>query len=749
MALWHKVKSAIEGSTATAVRGTVVAYTEQTRVNVYTAGGVPVVFVAMPSTEVTFQRVGRRFRIECPVRGRLYICDGQSIWDFRTDQQTPTVGSASAMKFVGPGNELVGTTSGIDSWWGRGFPSGPVSESRFLDRAVWVVPGTLDSGAAEIVVDQGTGVLLAVRSVDSTWRAEFTAIEFPDRVDPGDFDWDGATHPAQSMQLEGPCDPAPVAPMEEPMEEVVAPPSPVDPRARILPVRFVAEDGNVTSLAVGQTVEWHLRFNSVDTGTPATATVHARAMPPRATRATPAEGYEDGELRWPTTLRGDGWSAHWEAPRPTIGPIEVTGELENDTSAGIYGQDFEPATRGRIRRMRVLVHSVPGTPHDRTQNSGGAEGSRRWIDVQAAPDMGFGPARPTQFDARTRGIPEALIVDLDLDAAAPAFPRGRHKPGDAVAHGRSMWSADAELPIVARLDLTVPLTAAEFILPLPVNHRSPWDSRGGLRLFPDHAGCWVISRGSLFRLSQDGGTELAMALPEGSLAASSDGTTLLIHGPESFVVRADGSTTAIALPHGSARDLLHPVVDPPGEYLALLRDPASESVPIGYHYRPARIFSDGTVLAGPVIDLGADPEAIGLVGGTYWLVTRQRIHLLDDTLHPDVVRPLPPGAMSSGFIEDQMWIITHRPHPLDNPDWRAEFAPSADHPGVDDPYLLVMLDLPSLQPQWAMPVGEHHPRVSKDDYRTVWVTTSGLRGRRPDGTISEFDVSALLDAADQ
>lgn len=40
-------------------------------VNNYSAGGEPVVFVGLPAFEVTFQRVGRRFRIESPTRGPL------------------------------------------------------------------------------------------------------------------------------------------------------------------------------------------------------------------------------------------------------------------------------------------------------------------------------------------------------------------------------------------------------------------------------------------------------------------------------------------------------------------------------------------------------------------------------------------------------------------------------------------------------------------------------------------------------
>lgn len=521
------------------------------------------------------------------------------------------------------------------------------------------------------------------------------------------------------------------------------------PRSRVIAVRFVPEDGDVTTLAVGETVDWHLRFSSADNDTLASVTVNALAMPPRAARAAPTKRYEDGELRWPTTLRGDGWSAYWAAPRPAIGPIEVTGEFENDISAGIYGHDFEPATRGRVRRIRVRVRLEPATPHNDAQAPSGVAGTHRWIDLQTAPDMGYVPAQPLQIDAHTQGMPEALVVDLDLDAAAQAAPRSRFCPADSVAHGRSMWTADTDLPIVARVDLTDPPAVTEYILPLPVKLRAPWSPRGRLRLFPDTSGCWVIGDGSLFRLSQDGGFAFSKALPDGSLAAASDGMTLLVHGAESFVLHGDGSLTAIELPPGSGRDLLHPVVDSQGEYLALLRDSASETVPIGYYFRPARIFADGTALTGPVMDLGTDPEAIGLVDGAYWLVTRRNIHILDSALLPEVVRPLPPSAMVAGFVNDQMWIITHRPHPLDDPDWRNDLDISPVAPGFNDSYLLVMLDLPNLRPLWAMPINEHHPRVSKGDLGTIWVTTHGIRGRYPDGTTTDLDVSTLLEKADQ
>lgn len=285
------------------------------------------------------------------------------------------------MRLMGPGRDLIVATDGLR---GRGFPSGPVTESRMQDRPVWVVPGTLNVCAAEIIVEQGTVALLAVRALDSTRGAELTVIEFLVRRTPAfssGTDAHDRPNPRNSRSH-------------------TTPPSRRRWRKGARRLRPLIFD-----------FEFRLSGSSPRRGT---SPRWQWGSPSSATRASPA-------------------SAHWEPPRPTVGAVEVTGELVTDTSAGIHSHDYEPATRVRIRRISVLVHTEPGTPHDRIQNPGVVEGSCRWIDVQAAPHMGYGPARPLQIGVHTKGIPEALIVDLDLDAAALASPRGRHdRPPDRI-----------------------------------------------------------------------------------------------------------------------------------------------------------------------------------------------------------------------------------------------------------------------------------------------------------------------------
>ena len=54
-----------------------------------------------------------------------------------------------------------------------GYPSGPISEQRFSQRSVYLVPGTwLEGATRDLLVDKETGVILGVRGADGSIAAE-------------------------------------------------------------------------------------------------------------------------------------------------------------------------------------------------------------------------------------------------------------------------------------------------------------------------------------------------------------------------------------------------------------------------------------------------------------------------------------------------------------------------------------------------------------------------------------------------
>lgn len=130
-------------------------------------------------------------------------------------------------------------------------------------------------------------------------------------------------------------------------------------RRRVLTIlvdRIAIEDGQIPPPAIGEVVEFPLRFweySTSETGTDQhdAMTIRARlepsGRPPHRrgvideTAATDNAGQHD--LWWGGLLRGDGWTASWEGQRPRTGQVELTG-----TFHGVMGIDAEGSTqRGR------------------------------------------------------------------------------------------------------------------------------------------------------------------------------------------------------------------------------------------------------------------------------------------------------------------------------------------------------------------------------------------------------------------
>lgn len=128
----------------------------------------------------------------------------------------------------------------------------------------------------------------------------------------------------------------------------------VEQSRRVLPVRvdaWTVMDMNGPECDLGETVEFILEFREASEESEEgadradmTVTVDARAQ------EYPGAGEFDPEqMTWTTLLTGDGWSARWDAPRPVLGRVRLTGTFHRESlgaarddgraDAGRSGQD--------------------------------------------------------------------------------------------------------------------------------------------------------------------------------------------------------------------------------------------------------------------------------------------------------------------------------------------------------------------------------------------------------------------------
>ena len=99
-----------------------------------------------------------------------------------------------------------------------------------------------------------------------------------------------------------------------------------------------------------------------------------------------------GAVRWSTTVTGDGFRAHWEAPSAVRGPVRVRGDLVVDPLDG------RPTT-GRILRVRVVTE----------MRAIGEDGVERVVALRGRDRT----AIPTSLDPEDRGV----LLDLELNVA--------------------------------------------------------------------------------------------------------------------------------------------------------------------------------------------------------------------------------------------------------------------------------------------------------------------------------------------
>ena len=272
----------------------------------------------------------------------------------------------------------------------------------------------------------------------------------------------------------------------------------VEQARRVLPVRvdaWTVMDMNGPECDLGETVEFILEFREASEGseeceeaadrTDMTVTVDAWAQ------QYPGAGEVDPErMTWNTLLTGDGWSARWDAPRPLLGRVRLTGTFHRE-SLGPHETTVVP-TRGGLARIR-------------TQNGRRGEESRI-TEFE----------RIWKSDADRESDIRSFLVDLDLDAASRPEPSDLQRP--CVVHGfavtgdaghRAFWRGDVRLPLVWRTDLASGMTTS-VALPLRIGDAEMYLARvQGPTADPEEDACRVVTvdRNSgrrCFTVSRDG-----------------------------------------------------------------------------------------------------------------------------------------------------------------------------------------------------------------------------------------------------
>lgn len=168
---------------------------------------------------------------------------------------------------------------------------------------------------------------MRVVASDDSWEAWLDNLQVK-QVDNAVFRWTGRAEPPEPIQPPAEWVPPPIA------EQLTPIPDPellvTDPRARQLRARLdeiVIADGQLSPPRVGDTIEVHLSF--LDDPSPMNAEpVEIRALAEPIDQGPPRED-RFGVLRWPTILRGDGWTAKWFTPRPEIGHVLVRGHFDH------------------------------------------------------------------------------------------------------------------------------------------------------------------------------------------------------------------------------------------------------------------------------------------------------------------------------------------------------------------------------------------------------------------------------------
>ncbi|WP_312898884.1 hypothetical protein [Corynebacterium variabile] len=253
----------------------------------------------------------------------------------------------------------------------------------------------------------------------------------------------------------------------------------VEQSRRVLPVRvdaWTVMDMNGPECDLGETVEFILEFREASEESEEgadradmTVTVDAWAQ------EYPGAGEFDPEqMTWTTLLTGDGWSARWDAPRPVLGRVRLTGTFHRE-SLGPHETTVVP-TRGALVRIRTLNGR-------RGEESRITEVDRIW-----------------KSDADRESDIRSFLVDLDLDAASRPESADLQRP--CVVHGfavtgmpgrRALWRGDVRLPLVWRTDLASG-TTTPVALPMRISDAEMYLARvQGQTADPEEDACRVVT----------------------------------------------------------------------------------------------------------------------------------------------------------------------------------------------------------------------------------------------------------------
>lgn len=349
-------------------------------------------------------------------------------------------------------------------------------------RESWSITGN----RSECIVDAETGVVV---SLSATWQgvgehAEFIDVDFPDSIGDEEFRWAG--EPAESIHVDRVARPVDEtrarAIVAGELDRIAVPGPPGAPEDhRILPVAvewWVYMDLNRPAYDVGSTVDMFLWFEECgDDPDDMVVTVDAYAEETTVERPV---GLANG--RWSMILRGDGWSALWDAPRPVLGRVRLTGRFHQ--SSDRPAETPLTPTRGRVDRLQCRTEDTSvDVPHIRH--------SLPKVWIQGVGQFGVDP----------------VLVTLDLDAATPPEPAQLERPtaqhGFAVTGGVDapvLWRGDARLPIVWRTDVTSGESTA-VALPVRIQAAPMYTARVRGRAGD---GCRVDAVGHTFLVGDDG-----------------------------------------------------------------------------------------------------------------------------------------------------------------------------------------------------------------------------------------------------
>ena len=674
---------------------------------------------------------GSRVRLDHP-DGRSTLFNEGTVWQVDHDQ-TATMFRVMSLNATGFAAHLIDQPDNAEEALGYGFPSEPVHRSTHQGRPVAVVAGDAGdgSGGVALSVDMRTGVLVRVAAADGSWGAWLENLDVRQIGGPV-FRWEG---PVAQPDPIAPCAPWIPAPFIDDITPGPDPePLPADPRGRLLRVgldELVIADGQLSPPRVGETIEVHLTFLE-EPSHQGTESTQVRAFAEPIGTGTPREDHR-AVLRWPTVLRGDGWTATWSAPRPAVGHVLIAGQfvILHDAAAAHW---FTP-TRAAVARIRVNRLTGP-MPAD--TGSGQMPGSA-WSDERSCP-VGFAP--DSAHHAADGAAPAiAVVLDLDLDSAEAPRARNDFEPGVLSSLGGDLWAGDRHRPILQHRRIGDSVQTEEHLLPLPVRVYSraitPYVGTGGL---------WIEHNRKLWSV------DIAPDRPAihdlggvGWGSAVTIGPHLVTSGDHLRRFDALGEIDPIALPPEVTYVGALARVDE--GLLVIGREPSDdddEDVDLGYgftrrqadqRFHLAVYDHAGEWRVGGLFGLPAPATAIGRGAGGIWVLSTDLLLRFDEALRRTTVHRLPYAPISAGPTASGLWLsldsqrIALGLRDPDAPDpWGLRESLGDVGPRGESRHGLVVRVDNDLHPDAPVLTDSLRPSVTVTADDTVWFSGRTLRG---------------------